>query len=141
MDEMLEYSSPESRRQPRGVPGKWIVVPAALFGLVLIFGSGRTICTKENATTASLAGLRQALKAFDVDYRRYPTTVEGLQFLRTPPPSSADPAPHAYIDEVPLDGWGTELRYQWPSTRGKDFDLYSAGPDRIFGTADDMYAD
>jgi len=37
---------------------------------------------------------------------------------------------------VPMDAWGTEVKYEVVSETG--FRLTSAGPDRAFGTADDI---
>jgi general secretion pathway protein G len=40
---------------------------------------------------------------------------------------------------VPLDPWGQEYYYEFPGKENPDrFDLISAGPDRLFDTADDI---
>ncbi|MFW5968794.1 MAG: type II secretion system protein GspG [Persicimonas sp.] len=45
--------------------------------------------------------------------------------------------PLELIDEVPEDPWGNEYIYE-PEEEGKDFELFSAGPDGKAGTVDDI---
>lgn len=45
------------------------------------------------------------------------------------------PGTRCTLRELPADPWGTPYRY---GNRGATFDLSSAGPDRVFGSADDI---
>lgn len=42
------------------------------------------------------------------------------------------------MESIPVDPWGTPYVYQCPGTNGRAFDLFSAGPDKKVGTADDI---
>ena len=54
-------------------------------------------------------------------------------------PAGLDNWTHKYIDEVPTDKWGHKLIYRCPGTVDPaSYDLLSAGPDGIEGTADDI---
>ena len=97
--------------------------------------------TKRQATISDLANLRTALYLFYSDTGRYPTTAEGLLALVTQPPGLAG-WQGPYIEAVCPDQWGTPYRYTSPaSAPKKPFDLTSAGPDRTFGTPDDLTPD
>jgi general secretion pathway protein G len=58
----------------------------------------------------------------------------------TPPSNKADRFPKGgVIDKIPLDPWGEPYQYAYPGTRNKDsYDLWSKGPDKQSGTADDI---
>lgn len=94
---------------------------------------------RSEATTAKaqIDAFEKALQSFRIDVGRYPTTGEGLQALV----SQSANAPRwrgPYLkDAIPLDPWGTPYQYNWPSTRGKDFDLSTYGRDRAMGGAGD----
>jgi general secretion pathway protein G len=44
------------------------------------------------------------------------------------------------LEEVPMDAWSHPYRYEFPARRSKKdaYDLWSAGPDGLDGTADDI---
>ena len=73
----------------------------------------------------------------------YPTTEEGIQALVTAPGSNAERWRGPYIKtdggKLPTDPWGTPYLYRYPGTHNTDrYDVWSAGPDRKEGTADDI---
>lgn len=84
--------------------------------------------------------LKAPLTAYRIATGSYPTTAEGLQALVTPPSGKADKFPRGgLIDKIPLDPWGEPYQYAYPGTRNKDsYDLWSKGPDKQSGTADDI---
>jgi general secretion pathway protein G len=89
------------------------------------------------------SSLKTALFSYQSDMGDYPSTTEGLQALLTPPAGKADRWRRAYIDsntgKVPVDPWNQEYRYAYPGTHNKgSYDLWSAGPDKVDGTADDI---
>jgi general secretion pathway protein G len=69
-----------------------------------------------------------------------PTTAQGLNALVTRP--SGEPQPRKWsqlLPEVPLDPWGQPYHLRNPATMSKDgYDVFSSGPDRQPGTADDI---
>ena len=45
----------------------------------------------------------------------------------------------SYLDELPVDKWGHEYHYVYPSNKGYSaFNIISAGRDGQFGTEDDI---
>jgi general secretion pathway protein G len=64
-----------------------------------------------------------------------------LQALLTPPSSKADRWHGPYIEgnNVPIDPWGEPYQYEYPGKHNKaGYDLWSKGPDKQSGTADDI---
>jgi general secretion pathway protein G len=70
----------------------------------------------------------------------YPTTEQGLKALITKPES--EPKPRSWrqlLDKPILDPWQQDYFYEQPGRHNpKDYDLFSAGPDRTPHTADDI---
>ena len=83
------------------------------------------------------------LTSYKIAMGGYPTTEEGLQALITAPGTGAERWRGPYIKsdggKLPADPWGTPYLYRYPGTHNTDrFDVWSAGPDRKEGTADDI---
>jgi general secretion pathway protein G len=73
----------------------------------------------------------------------YPSTAEGLAALVTAPANKASSWRGPYVKEntkMPiLDPWGEPYQYRYPGTKNpKGYDLWSKGPDKTDGTADDI---
>jgi general secretion pathway protein G len=85
-----------------------------------------------------------ALDLFEQDAGRYPATEEGLQVLVSAPAQGLVTGwngPYIKSASVPLDPWGREYHYTFPSQLTNVaglYDLVSAGPDGQMGTADDV---
>lgn len=105
---------------------------------------GRQKQANVDATRLSINGLEQALELYAVDHSgEFPTTGEGLESLLVAP--NNDEKWHGpYLKEtksVPLDAWGRPLQYEYPgqhNTQGSKPDISSGGPDKAFGTNDDI---
>ena len=83
------------------------------------------------------------LTSYKIAMGGYPTTEEGLQALITSPGSGGERWRGPYIKseggKTPTDPWGTPYQYRYPGTHNTDrYDVWSAGPDRKEGTADDI---
>jgi general secretion pathway protein G len=101
-----------------------------------------------SAAAASSVAAAQAnintLKTNLIQYRmragRYPTTAQGLQALITRPTTGPQPMSWSkVINQIPLDPWGHPFIYLCPGRLHPDsFDIWSAGPDGIPGTDDDV---
>ena len=87
--------------------------------------------------------LEVPLTSYKIAMGGYPTTEEGLQALVTAPGANADRWRGPYIKadggKLPVDPWGATYLYRYPGTHNTDrYDVWSAGPDRKEGTADDI---
>ena len=85
--------------------------------------------------------LEKALKMYNMDVKRYPTTDQGLQALVEKPTSAPVPKKYrsdGYIEKLTEDSWGSEYYYKMPSDHGLKYDVFSAGPDGEVGTCDDI---
>jgi type II secretion system protein G len=94
------------------------------------------------STVTDLSNFKTALGVFEWDNGRYPTTTEGLGALLTCPPGLGATWRGPYVNRVPLDKWGHPFIYRCPGTKNPaSYDLISAGPDGVLGTADDIDKD
>ncbi len=82
--------------------------------------------SKLKLTQASMSNMAKEIQTFMAMQGRAPKDIEEVQMLR----------------RLPLgvtDNWGTAIKYEKQSN--EDFRLISAGPDRKFGTDDDITKD
>lgn len=82
-----------------------------------------------------------ALDLFEQDVGRYPRTEEGLLTLLENPQTPNWRGPYLKTTSVPLDPWGNEYKYSYPSElKNSEFlyDIVSGGPDGAFGGNDDI---
>ncbi len=112
-----------------------IVIIGALAAMVVPRLVGRSEEAKTGAARADLKGnLSLALRLYEVDNGRYPTTEQGLEALMKKP--SSPPAPSnwkgPYIEQEPLDPWRRPYRYRYPGSHPpRDYDLSSLGADGV----------
>jgi general secretion pathway protein G len=110
-----------------------IVIIGALAAMVVPRLAGRSEEARVAATRADIKGnLSLALRLYEIDNGRYPTTGQGLAAL-TEKPTSA-PVPEnwkgPYVEEPPLDPWRRPYEYRYPGSHPpRDYDVYSLGPD------------
>ena len=86
--------------------------------------------------------LEHAVKLYDDNVGRPPTTDQGLMALVAVPTDLPNPAAWAgpYIEDTATsrDPWGNDYQYASPGRTGRPFDIWSYGPDGIDGTEDDI---
>jgi general secretion pathway protein G len=70
-----------------------------------------------------------ALGSFKLDTGIFPSTEEGLQALRTPPPNLAQWQGPYLPQEIPVDPWGHPYLYKFPGEHGDEPDLVCYGAD------------
>jgi general secretion pathway protein G len=110
-----------------------IVIIGALAAMVVPRLTGRSEEARIGAAKADIKGnLSLALRLYEMDTGRYPTTDQGLNALLGKP--SAPPVPEnwkgPYIEQDPLDPWKRRYEYRYPGSHPpRDYDLYSLGPD------------
>lgn len=119
-----------------------ITVIAIMAGLVAPMVFRNVGDAKVSATKAQIELFALALDAYRLDNDFYPSTMQGLQALRSRP----DGEPEArnwrgpYLrKEVPLDPWGRAYVYTSPGqANGESYDLLSHGRDgTVGGTGED----
>ncbi len=107
-----------------------VVILAILAGIVVPRFTARAEQARNSAAKTDIANIETALKMFEIDCGRYPTTEEGLRALLEPPPNVKG-WQRAYLEKgLPVDPWGNPYQYRCPGQHNPDgFDLYSFGPD------------
>ena len=110
-----------------------IIIIGALAAMVVPRLAGRSEEARAGAAKADINGnLSLALRLYEVDNGRYPSSEQGLGALMTKP--SGPPVPPnwkgPYIERDPKDPWGRPYVYQYPGGHPpRDYDLSSLGPD------------
>jgi general secretion pathway protein G len=83
-----------------------------------------------------MANTDKALELYRFNELTYPTTSQGLEALVRPHPELKKPFLYpedGYISSMPLDPWGREYIYEYPSRKNSKYDLYTLGADGIEG--------
>ena len=91
-----------------------------------------------SATLEKLDLLHRACNSFKIDVESYPTALEDL--LRTPNALKGKRmwrGPYVAFKDVFFDSWGTKFEFTVDKDSG-EITIKSAGPDKKFGTADDL---
>jgi type II secretion system protein G len=83
------------------------------------------------------------LQRYYNDMGEYPSTEEGILALFHAPKGKTDKWHGPYIEtedkELPVDPWGSRYQYQCPGVHHpQGYDVWSFGPDKKPGTADDL---
>lgn len=105
-----------------GIIGLLVGVGVVSFGGVLEGGKNKTALGHINQ-------IQSAVRAYEVDTMKLPTTSQGIGVL----------VEKGKLKKLPVDPWGNAYHYRKPGTKDKGgFDIYSAGPDGIADNADDV---
>jgi type II secretion system protein G len=97
----------------------------------------------DRAAVGRTGRIAKGLKLYRRAAGEFPAGESGLRLLVEPPkdPNSAAKWIGPYVEDpnILVDTWGNPLRYQYPGVHNKgSYDLWSAGPDGIDGTEDDI---
>lgn len=150
MTRRMESGLPISRRHAR--PAFTIIevmiviaIILALSGLVGFALIGQSAKAKKGIAETQIRLIKSGIKAFYVDFGRFPSDDEGIAVLwnKTGLESEEDQAKWTkYLESpVPADPWGTAWGYRSESqNREGEYDLWSHGPDKEDGTDDDINA-
>ena len=132
--------------QTRGFTLLEIMVVLAILGLLVglavtnldkIFGGAQEKVAHTFVTTS----LSAPLMTYRMDMGGYPSTAEGLAALCTAPQSATGRwnGPYIIDGKIPLDPWNEPYQYACPGKHNpKGYDVWSKGPDKQDGTADDI---
>ena len=114
-----------------------------LLGLAINKMGNPTGFAKDTVVRADIQSIGTQLMQYEAMNGFYPTTEQGLQALVTQP--DTEPRPNRwfpFFKELPKDPWGSLYIYRCPGIKHPDkYDLYSAGPDRLADTPDDVAGD
>jgi len=110
-----------------------LMLVVALIGVLMAVVAwnlmGASTSVKNKATYQSMNMIRNALRTYQIQNNGFPPSLLNL---------TSGPTPLLSTDFRLADGFGEPFLYQTPGTSGHEFDLFSKGPDRVFGTADDL---
>ena len=107
-----------------------LVILAVLAGLVVPRFARRSEQAKITGAKTDISSLGTALRTFEIDCGRYPSTEETLTALLDPPSGIAKGWNGPYLEkrEIPKDPWGIPYIYKCPGQHNPDgYDLYSFG--------------
>ena len=107
-----------------------VIIISALAAMVLPRLTGRSEQARVAAAEADVrSNIATALKLYELDNGRFPTTAEGLNALLQKP-ASAHNWNGPYLEREPIDPWGRPYQYRSPGRiRAQDYDLFSWGGD------------
>jgi len=117
-----------------------IIIIGALAAMVVPRLAGRSEEARRQVAAADIKGnVALALRLYEVDNGRYPSSEQGLAALLQKP--TAPPAPKnwkgPYLEQEPLDPWRRPYVYRYPGSHPpRDYDLSSLGPDGVDGNDD-----
>ncbi len=114
-----------------------VVIIGILASFVLPRFFGKTEEARVTATSAQIAALETALRAYNMDNGKFPTMDQGLAALLEKTEKGKGP----YLENtrtLPKDQWENDFRYLIPGDKNPDYDLWSCGPDGVTGTEDDV---
>jgi general secretion pathway protein G len=108
-----------------------VVAVIALLGAMI----GPTLFNKLQQAEATrvaqdIRAIESALKFYRLDNFSYPTQGQGLAALINAPSGAEDRWNGAYLESMPMDPWGQVYLYSFPSTQGRDFDVFTLGADQ-----------
>ena len=132
-----------------------LVILMLLVGAVVVFVLPQQAGAQRNTTELKLRDIDRAIQTFTMQVGRPPTEEEGLDALVSMPDFESDALRSRwtgpYIDEESdlVDAWGNEIRYEMREaesgsdemqgrSRGRQYRLFSVGPDGEEGTDDDI---
>ena len=122
-----------------------ILVTIAIIGLlatlaIVNLGGVHTQAEVSAARLMVRESMKSALNVYKFSMGEFPSTAEGLQALVSAPPGKTKwNGPYVENSRIPPDPWGEPYHYAYPGQHNKaGYDLWSKGPDKQSGTADDI---
>lgn len=128
---MTRVSSPRQR----GFTLIEIMVVVVIIGLLAAVVTTQVFSKVDDARIArakqDIHAIEQALDLYKLDNFTYPTTEQGLEALVKKPadPNLTNYDEKGYIKRLSKDPWQQPYHYEYPGTRGGEYDLYSLGAD------------
>lgn len=107
-----------------------LVIMGVMAALIVPRVVGRVEDSRIVAAKSDIASIMNALKLYNLDNMRYPTTQQGLAALANRPNIAPIPNNYktgGYLEKLPNDPWGNPYQYVNPGRHG-EIDVYSFGP-------------
>lgn len=142
---MIQNKKVNKRRKQNGFTLIEIMIVLGIIGLIFSFVGvnviGKLKESRINGAKIQMAAFQQSLQAYYLAHSLYPNTSQGLQALVQKPsvgkiPENYPPEGYMRTKTLPKDPWGTDYRYECEDYQ--NFTIYSNGPDKDPGTADDI---
>lgn len=114
-----------------------VTIIGILAGAVLMNFRGQTDKAKGARAKADIQSLETVLNLYEMDIGDYPSSDEGLGALTQDPGVEGWNGPYL-TKKITRDPWGADYVYQYPGSKGINYDLFSAGKDGQEGTEDDL---
>jgi len=116
-----------------------VLIIGLLIGMALRFTGGKLDEARRVKVAGDLQQIKTNLLMYQAQNGFYPSTAQGLKALVQKPESEPRPRNWRQLDsEVPRDPWDLEYVYVQPGKHNpKDYDIFSAGPDRNPDTEED----
>jgi general secretion pathway protein G len=105
-----------------------VVIIGLLVAIVAPNVMSRLSQAEIGAAEADIKQLGSSINFFRMDFRRYPTEDEGLEILLGDEDVDGKPG-SKILQSMPKDPWGRPYYYVYPSTHGREFDIYTLGAD------------
>ena len=112
-----------------------IVIIGLIVGIVAPGIMGQLGRAETTVAEADLRSIGTALDFFYIDHHRYPTGDEGLEVLLGNAEIEGRQVAE-FLNSLPEDPWGRAYHYEYPSSHGDDFDVYTFGADGKEGGED-----
>ncbi len=114
-----------------------VMIIALLAGSAIYMMRGNVDIAKITRSKADIEGIVTQVQLYESLTRSLPSTADGLQALTQRPKGSP-----VFREGVPKDPWNQEYILENPGRRNKrgnkGFDIFSAGPDKMPNTDDDI---
>lgn len=116
-----------------------VLIIGLLIGLALRFTGGKLDEARRVKVKGDLQQMKTNLLMYQAGNGFYPSSEQGLKALVAKPDSEPRPRNWRQLDDqVPRDPWDKEYFYVQPGKQNpKEYDIFSAGPDRDPNTEED----
>jgi general secretion pathway protein G len=116
-----------------------VLIIGLLIGMALRFTGGKLDEARRVKVAGDLQQIKTNLMMYQAGNGFYPSSEQGLKALVAKPESEPQPRNWRQLDDqVPRDPWDKEYFYVYPGKHNpKEYDIFSAGPDRNPDTAED----
>jgi general secretion pathway protein G len=119
-----------------------LFILVTLAGMAVVVVRGQQAKAQRNAAFTYVKLLEGSVERYIGDVGRPPSNEQGLAALISCPADLPNPGswagPYLRDTATSRDPWGNEYQYASPGRTGREFDVWSYGPDMIDGTEDDI---